>query len=200
MNAIITFQGFTEGDDYRTGTEDLYFSIIRKFAGENVTTYHPEPWTADVKTIALQLARQHIRNVAMISYSHGQASACDFAKACYALGITVDLWLACDPVYRPAWLPRFNFLQPLAFRALSKSPKIKVPQNVRRVAGVRQKFNWPSGHDLIATGDTHIEVFPFVPMAHTEIDASREWYDLVRYELSIWASPPKAIPVPLEDL
>lgn len=195
MRAIITFQGFTESAASRTGTEDLYFTVIRTFADANVTTIHPQEWTANVNTIAKQLSRQRIHDVAIVSYSHGQAAACNFAKVAYELGITVSLWLACDPVYRPAWLPRWNWIQPLAFRAMGKSAKIKVPHNIRRVAGVRQKVNRPAGHDLIATGDTHIEIFPFLTYTHTKIDQSPEWFALVADELTHWKTPKKAIPV-----
>jgi hypothetical protein len=201
MKAILPLQGFTESDHRRSGTEELYFQVIEAFdAFPGVITFRPAPWTENMQHIARQLARNGIRDVCLISYSHGQAAACDFARHASELGITVSLWLACDPVYRPAWLPRLNILQPLAFRALTKSVKIKVPPNVRRVAGVRQKFNWPSGHDLIAGGDTRIEAFPFLPYTHQQIDQSPEWFQLVHEELTTWASPPKAIPVTLEDL
>ena len=193
MNAVITFQGFTESNRQRTGTEDLYFKVIRKFAREDITTYQPQPWTAGVKTIAAQVARQGVRNVALVSYSHGQAAALDFAKVAYKLGICVDLWLACDPVFRPSWLPRWNWTQPLAFRALTKSAKIKVPHNIRRVTGVRQNISWPFGHDLKpASPATTVEDLVSLPYSHTAIDQSPEWFRLVKNELEGWANPPKA--------
>jgi len=195
-SAIITFQGFTESDDSRTGTEDLYFTVIRRFAREEITTYQPKAWTADIKILAAQVARQGIRNVALVSYSHGQAAAVDFAKAAYELGITIDLWLACDPVYRPSWLPRWNWTQPFAFRALTKSVRIKVPHNIRRVTGVRQDISWPAGHDLKPQSpQTSVEDLLKLPYCHTTIDQAPEWFALVRSELQAWANPPKATPV-----
>lgn len=189
MKSVVTFQGFTESEDSRTGTEDLYFEVIRKIAREDVTTYQPKAWTADVKSLAAQVARQGIRNVAIVSYSHGQSAAVDFSKAAYALGITVDLWLACDPVYRPAWLPRWNWTQPLAFRALTKSARIKVPSNIRRVTGVRQDISWPAGHDLKpASPATIVEDLVRLPYSHTSIDQSPEWFQLVKRELRAWAN------------
>ena len=190
MHAIITFQGFTESDSWRTGTEDLYFSIIRRFAREDITTYQPKAWTADVKVLAAQVARQGIRHAVLISYSHGQSAAVDFAKAAYELGITIDLWLACDPVYRPSWLPRWNWTQPLAFRALTKSARIAVPHNIRRVTGVRQNISWPFGHDLKpASPLTTVEDMVNLPYSHTAIDQAPEWFALVKSELHAWANP-----------
>jgi hypothetical protein len=194
MRAIITFQGFTESSSRRTGTEDLYFSVIRRFASEEITTYQPQPWTTNVEIIARQLSRQGIRNAAVISYSHGQAAACDFAKIAYNLGISVDLWLACDPVYRPSWLPRLNLLQPFALRALLPHATIKVPANIRRVAGVCQNISTPAGHELKAKGETIIAPLKTIPFIHTQIDSAGAWWDMVEDELRGWAKPPKATP------
>jgi len=198
MKAIVTFQGFTESDRERTGTEDLYFNVIRKFAGEYVTTYQPKTWTCDVKALAFQINRQGIRHVCIISYSHGQAAAVDFAEQCYDLGIKIDLWLACDPVYRPSWLPRWNWLQPFSFRAMSghTSATIDVPENVRRVCGVRQESTRPQGHKLNARGsNTRINKFPVLAYTHTTIDAASEWYHMVESELRHWITPPHPEPV-----
>ena len=182
--AIVTFTGFTESDASRTGTEDLYFDVIRKYAGDNVTTYQPREWTTNVKHLAYQINRQGIRSVAIVSYSHGQAAACDFARECYKLGIEVKLWLACDPVYRPSWLWRKNWTQPAAFRALfPKSAKITVPENIEKVMGVRQKVSIPSGHDLKVSGSTKLIEFQFLPYSHVQIDGSPEWFELVKKEL-----------------
>jgi len=196
MNAIVTFQGFTESDSSRTGTEDLFFRVIRCFSSPTVTTYHPRTWTTNVKHIAAQLSRQGIRNVVMVSYSHGQAAATDFAKACYEHGISVDLWLACDPVYRPAWLPRWNWLQPAAIRALLRDSVIKVPHNVMRVVSVRQELTIPRGHTLRATSPrTYVEPAKVLSYSHTAIDQAPEWYVLAEKELANWVKPPKAQPV-----
>ena len=188
MRAIVTFQGFTESSERRTGTEDLYWQVIRLFSGADVTTDWPRMWTSNVKALASLLSRQRIRSVAMVSYSHGQAAACDFARACYQLGIDVDLWLACDPVYRPAWLPRHTAFQPLAFRALTGAP-IRVPNNVKRVASVRQRLNLPQGHDLLPTSPQTVIAPPIqLSFTHTEIDHAGEWFSLVYRELDAWTA------------
>jgi hypothetical protein len=196
MKAIVTFQGFTESSERRTGTEDLYWDVIRNFSGNEITTDWPRRWTADVKELAALLARQRVESLAMVSYSHGQAAACQFAAHCYELGIDVDLWLACDPVYRPAWLPRWNWLQPFAFRALLKTGNISIPRNIRRVAGVRQETDLPRGHTLVPSSPhTVVRTFDVLPFGHTTIDNAGEWFALVDLELRQWSAPPKAIPV-----
>lgn len=189
MKAIITFQGFTEGEDKRTGTEDLYFSVIRQFASPIVTTYQPRQWTSDVKSLAAQLARQGIKEVAIASYSHGQAAACAFAKAAYEHGICVAVWCACDPVYRPTWLPRSNWFQPMAFRAMLERGKITVPANIKRVAWVRQTISRPCGHDLVAASpDTVIAAPVVLNYVHTTIDNAPRWRELVRAEMMRFVS------------
>jgi hypothetical protein len=51
MKAIIVSQGYTESEAHATGTEDLYFDIIRKFARENVTTYQPRRWNSEIEPL-----------------------------------------------------------------------------------------------------------------------------------------------------
>lgn len=194
MNAIITFQGFRESAAHRSGTEDLYWNVIRQLASPTLTTYHPREWTANVKVLVDQLARQGIRSVALVSYSHGQAAATAFARYAYQRGIDCPLWLACDPVYRPTWLPRWNILQPLAFRALCKRGTITVPENIRRVSWVRQSVSMPRGHDLIpASPATSVQHPRILPYSHVAIDAAPEWFEMVEHELRAWIYPPKAL-------
>lgn len=195
MRAILTFQGFTESDAERTGTENLYWTVIREFSsGLYVTTDWPRTWTSDVEKLVALISRQGIRHVALVSYSHGQAAACAFARMAYDYGVHVDLWLACDPVYRPTWLPRWNWLQPLSFRALMKRGRIVVPDSVRRVVWAKQEISLPRGHDLVAEVPkwTHIEPPLILNYSHTAIDEAPEWFALVRRELRDWCNPPKA--------
>jgi hypothetical protein len=111
------------------------------------------------------------------------------------VGLDVDLWIACDPVYRPTWLPRLNAMQPLAIRALLKKGKIKVPKGVHRSVYIRQERDRPNGHDLVPTSPTQIVQLAgvFHSYGHSELDESAEFAQLVQEELNIWANPPKAI-------
>jgi len=196
MKAILTFQGFTESESRRSGTEDLFFQVIRKFAGPDVTTYHPRTWTTNVRHLADQIIRQGIRNVALVSYSHGQAAAMAFARIAYQAGISCDLWLCCDPVYRPTWAPRKTWAQVFAIRAMIGNPTIKIPPSVRRVVGVRQEINRPQACKLRAIDPhrTRLQKLDVLPYSHTAIDEAMPWYDLVHGELKHWMHPPKAEP------
>lgn len=191
MRAIITFSGFREREGDRSGTEDLYWDVIRHFASEPVTTYHPRSWTTNVKKLVGQLNRRGIKRVALISYSHGQAAATAFARLAYEQNIDVDLWLACDPVYRPTWLPRWDILQPLSFKAILKTGKIRVPKGIRRVVYVRQEIDLPRGHTLVAThgSKTYIQDPILLPYGHTTIDESPEWAAIVKAQLQHWIAP-----------
>jgi hypothetical protein len=199
MNAILTFQGFLEDESRPSGTEDLWWSVIRPLPSDRVTSYHPRTWTAKTVPILEQLRRQHVTRLALVSYSHGQAAAMDLARRAPHYGLDIDLWLAADPVYRPRWLPRHTILQPFSFRAmLPGGGKILVPPSIRRVVWCRQRVDLPQGADLVAENheQTHIEPAVEIDLPHTNIDNSVRWFDLVQRELWVWLNPPQAIPVP----
>lgn len=191
MKAIVTAQGFQESNRRRSGTEDGYFQITRKYLGPFVIGGLPIEWTADVKSIARQLSRQGVKEIACISYSHGQAAIVDFAKEIarindeWGAGITIPLWLACDPVLRADWLPRRKWLQIFSIRSMCQRGTIKVPRIIERVASVRQNLTRPNGHDFKRTGSRQEIVKPmFLRYSHTAIDSAPEWYELMDHELA----------------
>lgn len=61
MRAIITFQGFTESEGSPTGTESLYWRVIRDFDVDDVTALTPRRWNSDIDSIVGMLIRQQIR-------------------------------------------------------------------------------------------------------------------------------------------
>jgi hypothetical protein len=194
MKAIITFTGFRESEHSRNGFEDGYFRVVRNFASKEITTYQPRTWTTKIEQLADQLRRQNVTSVAILTYSHGQAAATAFARYAYEIGLDVDLWIACDPVYRPTWLPRSTMFQPFAFRAMLKKGTIKVPKGIRRAVYIRQERDRPCGHDLVASNpDQTVELKgAYHSYGHSQIDESSEYWNLVREELTAWANPPKA--------
>jgi hypothetical protein len=141
--------------------------------------------------------RPRVNHIAIVSYSHGQAAATAFARLAYSYGLRIDLWLACDPVYRPTWAPRNLLGQLLSFRALIGDPKIRVPQSIRRVVLTQQVLTKPSGHTLIADNPsiTKISKPIILPYSHTAIDSAPEWFEIVFGELKYWIKPPQAEPV-----
>lgn len=192
MKAVITFQGFTESDSAATGTEDLYFDIIRPFASRNVTTYQPRTWKTDVENLLSQLIRQRIHDVVIVGYSWGAGyTAQKFAKLAPEYGIRIPLMMLCDPVYRPTWMPAWMGANPLCFRSMMPASKrIVIPESVKRVCGVRQNVNLPQGHELAHESPvTKIEPFRVLPYSHTAIDAAPEWFSLVRNELEFLLHP-----------
>ena len=193
MKAIITFQGFTEDADRPSGTENLFFHVIRKFAGPNVTTYHPKTWKCDLDKLVSQLIRQGVRDVAIVGYSWGGGYTAVKAAAMLAeWNIRVGLMLLCDPVYRPRWMPAWMGANPLCFRSMLPGKKISIPSNVRRVAWVRQTMTRPAGHDLKAERPhlTHIEPATILPFSHVVIDEAPQWYETVNHELQAWKIAP----------
>lgn len=196
MKAIVTAQGFQESNRRRSGTEDGYFQITRNYLGPLVIGGLPIEWTADVKSLARQLARQGVKEIACVSYSHGQAAIVDFAKEVakindeWGSGITIPLWLACDPVLRADWLPRRKWLQIFSIRSMFQRGSIKVPRIIERVAWVRQNLTRPNGHELKRTSSQQEILKPLqLSYSHTRIDSAPEWYELMDHELEQFAKP-----------
>jgi hypothetical protein len=185
MKAIIMFSGFQESEARQSGFEKGFFSTVRPFADENVTVYHPRTWKTNVHNLLRQLYENGISQVAVITYSHGQAAALDFASAAPCYGVTVDILLCCDPIYRPSWLPRWTLAQAVSFRSVLGNPKIKVPSSVKRVHYVIQDITLPSGHRMIAEDpkETQIASPIKIQLPHIRIDESPTWWALVKIHL-----------------
>jgi hypothetical protein len=187
--AIIPFMGFTEKEGELSGTEDAFRLVLRKFASPSVTVYHPRSWAADVRKIAAQLVRFGVKEIVIISYSHGSAAAVALAKECAKNKISVSKWLSCDAVARPR-LPRHNLFQIFTLpRVLAANAHIKVPANVMEVDGVRQRTQWPYGCDLKATGYTRHKCLKYLMAGHTQIDSHPDWWALVEKHLTEWTTP-----------
>jgi hypothetical protein len=185
MKAILMFTGFQESEAKRSGFEAGYFDIVRHFASEQVTTYHPRTWKTDIDNLLRQLFENGIREVAILCYSHGQSAAMDFGQKAGHYGIKIPLLLTCDAVYRPSWAPRSMLAQILAVRAMIGNPKIKVPPSIREVFSVIQKIEKPCGHPLVAedTKATLIYNPEVLTYGHTRMDEAPEWWQLVSEKL-----------------
>jgi len=183
--AIIMFSGFQESEERQSGFEKGFFSTVRPFASSDVTVYHPRTWKTNVRNMLRQLYENGISEVAVICYSHGQAAACDFARMAPKYGVTIRLLLACDPVYRPSWLPRWTIAQFFAFRAILGSPKIKVPPSVKEVHYVYQTIDSPNGDPMVAENpdETKIAAPVEIRLPHTRIDESPIWWGIVKIQL-----------------
>lgn len=194
--AIISYSGFQQSEARRSSFEDGYFDYVAPFTNDETITYAPRTWKSDVKALANQLRRQGIERVALLSYSHGQAAVVEFARYAHAIGVTSDLWIGCDPVYRPTWLGRRTLAQILSFRAMLQHNEIKVPEEIIRTVYLTQDKDRPCGHKLIPSieGQVIEHAGTLHTYGHTQIDGSPEWWALVREELNGWVNPPKAIP------
>jgi hypothetical protein len=190
MKAVLMFSGFQESEQYQSGFERGFFEVVRKFSSANVTVYHPRTWKTNVTNLLRQLFENGITEVSIISYSHGQAPAMELARLADRYGVTVNLWLACDPIYRPTWLPRSTWAQVFAFRAMIGNPVIKVPPSVKEVFGVKQTIQKPCGHELVAVDPAATKIHPpiIINFGHTRIDESPAWWHLVKTKLSEFCS------------
>ena len=76
----------------------------------------------------------------------------------------------------------------LAFRALLKKGRIKIPKNIKRTSYIRQEKDKPRGHELIPTcKNQFVECVGILhTLGHKEIDESKEYWELVCNELNAW--------------
>jgi hypothetical protein len=90
--------------------------------------------------------------IVIFAYSWGAGwGAMQFCQRLRARGMEVANLVLCDPVYRH-WYLAGNW------RAFVPWIPIKIPCNVRRVDWLRQKTNWPRGHELTAECDGATEI------------------------------------------
>ena len=190
VKAIIMFTGFQESEGRQTGFERGFFSVVRRFSTAEITTYHPRTWKTNVANLLRQLYENGIQQVAIISYSHGQAAAMDFARMAPKYGVTIGLYLANDAIYRPSWLPRWTLAQALSFRSVLGQPVIKVPPSVAEVYSVKQSITIPKGHAFVAEDPASTTIHPPVEikLPHTRIDESVVWWALVELQLERFCS------------
>jgi pimeloyl-ACP methyl ester carboxylesterase len=191
MIAIIPFQGHLQTGQRQSGMEDLHFQVLRRYASDTVTTFHPRRWNSDLGMLFDILRRQRIQTAVLVGYSWGAGYACmKFGQMARERGVGIPLALLCDPVYRPAWMPRWLPANPLNFRSVVKETKIIVPRAIRHVAWVRQENSLPAGHRLEKEAQlTQCIEHPLVlGYSHTEIDEAPEWFELVRDRLKILGS------------
>lgn len=184
MTRIHTIGGFTETPGQETGMHGVYRQVVLPYEDRrDITVDAIRQWKADWKDIAAAAKIDGISEAVIIAYSWGAGwGAQRLAEFLSRHNIPVSLMILCDPVYRPTWLPSCGFANLLGFRALiPNSARIKIPENVINVAGVRQNKNRPSGHPLLFRGKKLL--LPLVNSKHTAIDSSPEWSECVRREL-----------------
>ena len=114
-----------------------------------------------------------IPDVRIFAYSWGGQSAMTLARQLARRGLNVRFMVLCDPVYRPwCWIGRWRSMLPFN--------RIWVPGNVYEVHWLRQKYDWPRGHDLKADDPASTIVFePCVSMSvsHAYMDDWDYWHD-----------------------
>jgi hypothetical protein len=136
--------------------------------------------------------------ICIFAYSWGAGwGAMQFCKRLEARGVEVANLVLCDPVYRH-WYTLGNW------RAFVPWIPILIPCNVRKVNWLRQKTNWPRGHQLKAACNGATEIAePFVlDCEHMHMSERMEYIGLCERvaakTLGIAATPRQSIlPAPI---
>lgn len=180
---IIPITGFTESTRRPTGTEAVWGELLA-FSSPSVRVATPLVWSADMEAFVRFVLRNSGPSkprLMVTGYSWGAGvGAMRLAEACYPLGLTIEMMLLCDPVYRSRLLPDWLPFNPRSVATFWR-PEIVVPRSVDKVVWMRQAVSVPSGHDLRAafSGVTTIRP-PVISLAdHCSIDDTPEWRDMV---------------------
>jgi len=174
---IICISGFTQHVGEPTGIHKLWLKLRHNFT--NATT-QTELWTWNSRwwelAEAIKISRDGVPpRVLICAYSWGAGwGFVRLARELRKRGIVVLGAVLADPVYRSRWLS-------FAWRSLIGSPVVSIPDNVRTVRWLRQRNNYPRGHDLVAQNErlTRIEAaVELVGVTHENIDDSDEFHSL----------------------
>lgn len=155
--AITFISGFGQGLGRPTGIETMYDAAYMRYGHlPNVVIHEPWQWNSDWNAKAAFFAR-HINTgnrpdrtrVITVAYSWGVGWGFQrLTRELLGRGVTVDVLVAIDAVYRLPYLPAWMWwLSPEALFGLGD---IWVRQNVREVWQFRQFTNYPRGRDCVA--------------------------------------------------
>lgn len=201
----IVFGGFGQSgrDGSRNGTLRLW-SLVFSLASSKNCCVEWHPWNADVSAIAekvLEYGSPPLRGdrtsltlgINIYAYSWGGTAAVRCAEALRARGLSVDVMILSDAVYRH-WYTLGQW------RALIPGSRLLIPPNVETVRwfyqdhprfSLRRKltgngaFAEPAGHLVVAEDVMKTTVYPGVRLFydHSHMDNAEEWHDQVLAEI-----------------
>lgn len=139
-------------------------------------------WNDDWAKIAehyWHVADMHLQSLTICVYAYSWGAgwgAMQLAKYLERAEMKIKVMVLCDPVYRhPKWYLRWLSLM---HRDSKLAPAIYIPKNVKEVFHFHQRVNVPSGHKLIATGDTLLRPPIELKRIHQKMDDSWEFHGL----------------------
>ena len=152
---------------------------MRKLSGQS-TCVQFDDYDTDPESVAQFIRRNGsmMPEIILVGYSWGGDCAVDVCWKLDDLGLEVEHLLLCDAVYRSS-------LKTMAWRALTSSPKLKIPDNVAEVTWFYQRRNKPAGHVPVAVdpyndfdkAGTVIHPGKQLDMIHAAMDEAPEFID-----------------------
>jgi hypothetical protein len=183
---VATVRGFNQDASEMTGIEGTRDHLAEHFHNLlHVSFDRPVNWDHDMEGYAAYLARHNYERLVILAYSWGMGyGAMHLVQEAIKQGIEVALVLSCDGVFRRLSMPVNKIGTFFSIRSLSPWAAIQVPDEVGRVAGVRQNRNRPAGHPIKHHGaKVPLDHIKRKDVRHNNIDESREWMDLTIDEL-----------------
>lgn len=161
---IICFNGYTQGDRWRTGVGKIHRRILTTCSGPD--TYAKLcSWRDNVSDLADRICEWggSAPEVKVFGYSYGGYTSVLLCRELEKRGIEVENLVLIDAVWRwHDWLA--------SFQSLFSNHEIRIPVNVKEVLAYRQQRNKPSGHDVVVDDSmTQIEEI-FLNVTHAFMD------------------------------
>lgn len=178
----ICISGFLQDKSVKNGLDEIYLSLLKYSSPSTVVSMCSwrDDWDAFAEFIFRTAPDDLDVDVRVYSYSWG----CGYgfirlANELRERGIRIKYAVLCDPV------KYYKFLKTrllLSKWGVLDDPKIRVPDTVDEVWYIRQRLNWPYGHELIADDPdrTVIHDEGFVEKTHQYMDDSPEFRALVK--------------------
>ncbi len=140
---IFCFNGYAQGERWRTGVGRIHRDILAKCSAPD-TYLQLCSWRDDVSQMADNIMEWGggLPEVVLIGYSYGGWTAVLLCRELKRRGFAVDHLVLIDAVWR--WQQRLASIS-----SLFDGHQIAVPDNVKRVTSWRQKVSKPMGHPIV---------------------------------------------------
>ena len=173
----LLFRGFRQTEGDLSGVQRLWRELLRQHGGPD-TMVDCRAWHEDVAEIAENIC-VHANGstppvICLYGYSWGGMTAVTLARQLNRRGLDVRHVVLSDAVYRHWYMLG-------QWRAMVPYSQILIPGNVQEVSWLRQTFNWPRGHQLVAEDANKTIIHKPIIMtavAHAYMDDLAAFYSL----------------------
>lgn len=149
---------------------DQLEQLVHEEHGSSTTRSVYLPWSSDVKEVARWMHKHSndFPRIQLAGYSFGGQTAVDLATELSEYVLAVESLTLVDAVCRRARHP-LGWLS-----AVNPFARIRVPENVERLAVFRQAQSWPRGHQVVIDRSTTLIANRLIETSHSMIDSESQ--------------------------